>query len=184
MKQFKNIEFITSPEGEIFYKSPANSLVELTESEFDIIDYIYEKINNDYHEAFLAISEHYKRSHKNVRFYKYLIVRRFVKCNFSNFDTHKVDIDSYGDFNFEQVPCPMRGECDLHNICCNPKFTVKLSDREVQILKLYCEPMEMTEVANELFLSLFTVDTHIKNIRRKLNIHDKAGLMKFVESKL
>jgi DNA-binding CsgD family transcriptional regulator len=72
-----------------------------------------------------------------------------------------------------------------YNVICNAKFNTNLSKRELQVLEMYAgRLMEMDAIAEELFLSPYTVDTQIRNIRLKLDIHDKAGLVKFYETKM
>lgn len=55
----------------------------------------------------------------------------------------------------------------------------KLTRREVEILKLICQNLSSKEIANKLCISLFTVDTHRKNMMQKLNIDQKTGLVYF-----
>lgn len=46
----------------------------------------------------------------------------------------------------------------------------KLTTREVEIIKMVCEGMTSTDIADKLCLSTFTVQTHRKNIFKKLNL--------------
>jgi DNA-binding NarL/FixJ family response regulator len=55
----------------------------------------------------------------------------------------------------------------------------KLTRREIEILKLICQNLSSKEIANKLCISLFTVDTHRKNMMQKLNIDQKTGLVYF-----
>jgi DNA-binding NarL/FixJ family response regulator len=57
----------------------------------------------------------------------------------------------------------------------------QLTKREVDIIKLVCSGMTSKEIAGNLFLSEFTVNTHRKNIFRKLNVQNIAGLMNFAK---
>lgn len=54
-----------------------------------------------------------------------------------------------------------------------------LSDREREILVLLAEGASMKEIAGKLNLSVKTVDTHKYNIMRKLEIHDRTGLIRY-----
>jgi DNA-binding NarL/FixJ family response regulator len=54
-----------------------------------------------------------------------------------------------------------------------------LSKREMQIIQLMRSGMSTKEIATELFLSDYTVDTHKKNIYKKLNINNAASLIQF-----
>lgn len=184
MKKLSKIEFYTSPEGEVMIREEDRPVRELTVSDIDFVSTMFERIRRDYTEAFEAMWETYKASEKNKPFFRYLIVRRFIRCNWSNYDTMSADISDDGEFNFEQVSCPMRGECQLDGIVCMPKYNMNLTPTELTVLELYCRPMEIQYVAKELFISENTAKVHLNNIRKKLNVHDKAGLMKFWENKM
>ncbi len=56
---------------------------------------------------------------------------------------------------------------------------IKLTKRENEVLRFICEGLTSREIADKLFLSLNTVNTHRTNIMKKLNIHDTAGLVKY-----
>lgn len=55
----------------------------------------------------------------------------------------------------------------------------KLTDREKQVLKLIAEGHSHKEIANLLDISVKTVIAHQTNISEKLDIHSRAGLIKF-----
>jgi DNA-binding NarL/FixJ family response regulator len=57
----------------------------------------------------------------------------------------------------------------------------KLTRREVDIIRLVCKELSSKQIAAELHLSEFTVSTHRKNIQRKLNIKNVAGLVAFAK---
>lgn len=54
-----------------------------------------------------------------------------------------------------------------------------LTSRETEILQLVAEGLTNQEIAEMLFISPSTVDTHRKNIMSKLDIHSVAGLVKY-----
>ena len=59
-----------------------------------------------------------------------------------------------------------------------------LSQREVEILKLIIDGLTNNDIADKLFLSNRTVDTHRKNILAKLELKNTAALVKYaVENK-
>ncbi len=61
----------------------------------------------------------------------------------------------------------------------------RLSDREREILKLLADGLSVKEVASRLNLSVKTVDVHKYNLMRKLDIHDRAELIKYaIQNKL
>ena len=51
-----------------------------------------------------------------------------------------------------------------------------LSQREKEIVVCVAQGMTNKEIADELFLSIHTVNTHRKNISKKLQIHSVSGL--------
>ncbi len=58
----------------------------------------------------------------------------------------------------------------------------ELTDRQKEILELLCEEMNEKEIAGRLGISIFTVHAHMNNIRRKLDIHTRAGLIRYAIS--
>jgi len=60
-----------------------------------------------------------------------------------------------------------------------------LSKREIEILKLICKEYSNAEIADKLFLSISTVETHRKNLISKLGVNNTVGLVKFaIKNKL
>ena len=55
----------------------------------------------------------------------------------------------------------------------------KLSKREKQILKMIARGNTSKEIGGELFISWKTVEKHRRNIMKKLNIHNIAGLTRY-----
>lgn len=60
----------------------------------------------------------------------------------------------------------------------------QLTKREVGIIQLICREMSTKEIASELFLSEFTINTHRRNILRKLEVKNVAGLVNFAKQNL
>jgi len=58
-----------------------------------------------------------------------------------------------------------------------------LSPREREVLKLLADGLTVKEIAALLDLSIKTVDVHKYNLMRKLDIHDRAGLIKYAIQK-
>lgn len=56
---------------------------------------------------------------------------------------------------------------------------ILLSKREIEIVRLIGEGKTSTEISEILFIGKSTVDTHRKNILKKLNLHGKTDLMRF-----
>jgi DNA-binding CsgD family transcriptional regulator len=146
----------------------------LTEKSHEIIDPIISIIKRDYSEAYESLYNIYgKAAH-----YKYYMVRRFIKCNMSIGDAI-TDFDG-NKFNFEDVVCPMRGECKWDGIICHPKFNTTLSDRELEIAKMICDDLSEEKIADRAFISIYTVINHKKNIYKKLGFHNRTQLVNYI----
>ena len=60
-----------------------------------------------------------------------------------------------------------------------PKADVLLTRREREILALVANGLTNQQIADQLFISPRTVDTHRTNIMQKLEIHDLANLVRY-----
>jgi DNA-binding NarL/FixJ family response regulator len=54
-----------------------------------------------------------------------------------------------------------------------------LTKRETEIVQLICKEYSSAEIAETLFISTRTVETHRKNILHKINVKNVVGLIKF-----
>ncbi len=61
-----------------------------------------------------------------------------------------------------------------------PPMTTSLTSREQTILLLLAEGKSNKEVARDLDISVRTVETHRKNVKKKLGIETTAGLTRYV----
>ncbi len=52
----------------------------------------------------------------------------------------------------------------------------KLTKRELTVLSYLVDGLTIDQIAEKLFLSRHTVDTHTKNIYRKLHVHNRSSL--------
>ncbi len=60
-----------------------------------------------------------------------------------------------------------------------------LSKREIEILRLICKEYSNAEIAEKLFLSVSTIETHRKNIIAKLGVNNTVGLVMYaIKNKL
>jgi DNA-binding NarL/FixJ family response regulator len=57
----------------------------------------------------------------------------------------------------------------------------QLTKREIEIIRLICREMSTRQIATALFLSELTINTHRRNILRKLEVKNVAGLMNFAK---
>ncbi|NNC84202.1 MAG: response regulator transcription factor [Flavobacteriales bacterium] len=54
-----------------------------------------------------------------------------------------------------------------------------LGDRELEVLKLYCQNKSYNEIAEELELTKLTIKTHLRNIRRKLKKDKMVDIIQY-----
>lgn len=59
------------------------------------------------------------------------------------------------------------------------KEGVQLTKREIEVLRLIAEEYSNSEIAEKLFISIRTVDTHRRNLLEKLGLKNTAGLVKY-----
>ena len=55
----------------------------------------------------------------------------------------------------------------------------ELSNREIEIIKLFAEGLTYKEIAESLYISARTVETHKNNILKKLGLKNTIGLVKY-----
>lgn len=176
-----NIEFYSTPSGGVMIKKAGKPLKKYEESDTEFTFQMIEVISEFYTEAFDELCKIYATSETNKRYFEYLIVHRFIRCNFSEYDNTN-DIDQSGIFRFEYVKCPLRGECKSHEIICTLKFNSKLSEREHEVMKLYYESFSTDQIADNLFISIKTVEKHKSNVLKKLKLHSLSEFISYASS--
>ena len=70
----------------------------------------------------------------------------------------------------------------LKNNGLSPDGIPALTRREKEILQLLDEGLTSNDIAEKLFLSTYTIDTHRKNMLQKFNVHNTHALLKIVQS--
>lgn len=63
------------------------------------------------------------------------------------------------------------------------KTDIPLTNREVEVLKLIALEYSNSEIAEKLFISIRTVDTHKRNLLEKLQLKNTAGLVRYAMKK-
>lgn len=63
-----------------------------------------------------------------------------------------------------------------------PEANMQITDRELEVLKLLVNEMSSREIAEQLFISERTVETHRKNLLRKTNSSNVVGLIKYAHT--
>lgn len=170
LTDMEQVEFYNTPEGDVMFKRHGESVKVLTIKSRDIIEELLEIIRNRYSSAFKALSELYTVNELNRMLYEFNIVSRFCRCNFGEYDAHTPDVDADGFFHFEEVGCPLRGECRYEGVICKPKLDTKLTDREIEIIELISKGCQAQEIADRLCISAKTVCRHRENVKAKLQI--------------
>lgn len=177
--KLNNIEFYSTPDGHIMVKPIEQPVFQLTQSHREIIQSILSILMDRYPVAFERLSHIYSKSERNREYYEFRMVHRFLRCNFGEYDQYHYDIDSSGTFRFEEVRCPLRGECLDEGVICKPQFNSALTDREQQILSLIGEGLQAQDIASELHISIATVNRHRENLKAKLHLNSVGHLIKY-----
>lgn len=178
------VEFYTTPEGDVMVKPVGQPVRQLKESDRDLVTELLSMIRDLYPDAFTRLSEEYSRNERNRVHYEYMMVSRFIRCNFGEYDQNRLDIDANGVFRFEEVHCPLRGECRHECIICKPRLQTGLTPRETEILALIGQGMQMQEVADELCISIATVNRHRENLKAKLGLKSVSQIVRYYYEKV
>jgi DNA-binding CsgD family transcriptional regulator len=56
---------------------------------------------------------------------------------------------------------------------------IPLTPREIEVLELIAQEFSNQEIADRLFISIRTVDTHRRNMLEKLGVRNTAGLVRY-----
>ncbi|MDH4473294.1 MAG: response regulator transcription factor [Fluviicola sp.] len=67
-------------------------------------------------------------------------------------------------------------DIDFDSFSCEP---ISLSERELEIITLIAEGLTNNQIADHLFLSAHTINTHRKNIMAKLGVKNTAGIVMY-----
>lgn len=170
MITFSNIEFYNTPEGDVMIKEVGKAARVFKESERELIAEMLTIIRDRYPDSHKALMELYSTSTMNRWHYEFKVVHRFIRCNFGEYDQYDMDIDHAGRLVFEEVRCPLRGECKYEEVICKPKLDTKLTDREMQVFRLIAYNLNTDAIACQLSLSPCTVNRHRENIKAKVGV--------------
>lgn len=177
--KLNNIEFYNTPDGEIMVKPFEQPVFVLSLANRDLIQDMLSLLRDRYPIAFERLSQMYSRSERNRDYFEYKMVHRFIRCNFAEYDQNLMDIDKSGTWHFEEVRCPLRGECVDEGVICKPELNTSLTDREREVLELIGEGCQAADIADLLCISVATVNRHRENIKAKLNINTIGQLIKY-----
>lgn len=172
-----NIEFFVF-EQEIWIRFMDGSMIPLKETDYDIINELDAYISTFYPKAHSALLSEYNVCAGNPPYYRFRMVARFIRCNFSALDSMP-DIDSSMHCNFEQINCPLRGECKFDHVICRPEFDHRLSPAEMRVMSLVYDGLTESAISERLRLSPLTVHTHVRNAYSRIGIHSKSEFVKY-----
>lgn len=74
-------------------------------------------------------------------------------------------------------------ECMKNPVKNEPVDSTELTQREIEIVQLIVKELTSAEIADKLFISQRTVETHRKNILRKTGVKNIVGLIKYAYEK-
>jgi DNA-binding NarL/FixJ family response regulator len=61
----------------------------------------------------------------------------------------------------------------------NPQTIHHLTSREIEILRLIAKELPSNQIAEKLFISMATVETHRRNLMQKLGVKTSIGMVKY-----
>ena len=175
----ERIEFF-SFEHELWYRLPDGTTARISEKNTDMIAALFSAVENFYPKAFAALSKEYKSCRPNITYFRFKVVARFLRCNFSILD-NVPDVANGLFSGFEYVACPLRGECPYECVICRPEFNHKLSAAEMRVMSLWYTGLQEDGIAEQLCISPYTVHNHVRNSYIKLAVHTRAEFVKYVD---
>lgn len=175
----KSVEFFRFPSGEGMYRQDG-VVKSFSQNDTALINYSFQYIGMHYSDAMTRLNNMYATSQKNISFFRFRIVDRFARCNFSSLDTSKLDIDEDGHFNLEFISCPLRGgECPDEGVICQPRLTLNIRRSEMMVFAQLKNGLSYDEIGVILNISPITVKHHCEALRRTLGIPTNEKLIAF-----
>lgn len=166
----QNLEFYNNPDGSVSVKPLDEPMYVYDEGCRKLTDEMLAIIRDLFPDAFTRLSELYSKSERNPDYYNFRIVHRFIRCNLGEYDSLRYDVNKIGELNMEEVRCPLRGECANEGVICKPRLHTTLTSRETEIAKMLGEGLTKQEIATELYISVYTVNRHVANIKAKTGL--------------
>lgn len=179
MAIISNIEFYNTPEGDVMMKEFGKPAIMLKDTERPTIEYMLTIIRDRYPKAHARLMQLYSSSTMNRWHYEFRVVHRFIRCNFGEYDQYSLDINHNGQFVFEEVKCPLRGECEHENVICRPELDTALTEREIEVFRLIASNLQTDKIASELHISPCTVNRHRENIKAKIGACAVAEMVSY-----
>ena len=112
-------------------------------------------------------------------------VKKFISPEVTESELKNLAADIFSETLFLDSKVKERYEFSPEDAFKNTCAELNISEREVEIIKLIAEGFINKEIADKLFLSTHTVNTHRKNILAKLGVSNATGIVIFaVKEKL
>lgn len=181
----RKIEFYVSPDGKVKVDEDGLPFAkEYTEADHELTDFVAGLIEKQYPTAYHALELEYRASMPNKRFFRFLIVHRFIRCNFGKFDGLTYDIEG-SILHLEDVACPLkwRNDCPLRGVVCKPQ-PFGLSPREAEVAKLVSTGRTYDEVSEELGIAHSTIKNVIQKVKEKLHLASSKDIAKIIVATL
>lgn len=71
------------------------------------------------------------------------------------------------------------GRMPFEGVICKPKLTTELTDREMMVYRLIVDNMQTEEIAQELAISIPTVNRHRENIKVKIGVKSVSQMINY-----
>lgn len=149
----------------------------LTTDDRDAIDFMLENIKRYFPDAFDRLGEWAADSARNIPYYRFRMVDRFVRCNFGEADFLYCDVED-NMFHFEEVKCPLRRICKDEGVICKPKANLGLPAEEQKVVSLYSKGYLPGEIAERLGKAEKTCKEQIRSACKRLKIPHARWLIR------
>lgn len=164
-------EFFNGDDGRVWVRQDGKCYA-LTPSCCDIIEQMVDVVGRIFPATFARLSALYGASRRNVGYFKYRIVERFIRCNMGADNERRMDVDD-GRLNLERVSCPLRGICDDEGVVCCPTAASAMTKEEQKAAVLYSKGFTIGEIARLLRKSLSTVNNQLCNVSKRLGLRTR-----------
>ena len=107
-------------------------------------------------------------------------LEQFARCRFA--DCNSVpDLTPDGKMQAEYFECEKRGKCKYEGRLCIALSGPggKITPRELEVIKLIAQGLLDKEIAKKLFRSVYTIETHRRNIEAKIGGGTKMDIVRF-----
>lgn len=101
------------------------------------------------------------------------------KANKDELEMAIVKIAAGKKYYSEAVIDELTNSSDEEMLIVKPENLEQLTQRELEVLKLIAMEFSTSEIANKLFVSVATVETHRSNLMRKLHVKSAIGMVKY-----